>query len=121
VSRKEALDMTCSSNVLLLLLNRQDNAKGRIPGKLFEYMAARRPIFVMGPLDSDVAGIVAESNSGITVEYFDHASIKKEISRYYETYLNGTIKQPLTGDISKYSIQTLTGEIAGFLEDISGR
>lgn len=118
VSREEALKMTASSNLLLLLLNQQDNAKGRIPGKLFEYLAARRPVFVLGPLESDVAGIVAESDSGVTVEYFDHAMIRQEIFRYYELFLNGGIKEPLTGDISKYSIQKLTGQIAGLLDEM---
>lgn len=119
VSRDKALQMTCSSSLLLLLLNQQDNAKGRIPGKLFEYLAARRPILVMGPVDSDVAGIVEESKSGVTVEYSDHENIKKTLRGYYEAFINGSIKQPLQGDISNYSIKKLTGKIAGFLNDIS--
>jgi glycosyltransferase involved in cell wall biosynthesis len=119
VSRKEALNMTCSSNVLLLLLNQQSNAKGRIPGKLFEYLAAQRPILVMGPEDSDVAGIVAESTSGVTVEYFDHINIKKHLTHYYQQYLEGEIQKPLTGDITPYSIKKLTGKIAGYLDEIS--
>ncbi|MEL7021341.1 MAG: glycosyltransferase, partial [Bacteroidota bacterium] len=44
IPRDQALEEMLNSPILLLLLNQQDNAKGRIPGKLFEYLYSRRPI-----------------------------------------------------------------------------
>ena len=49
VSRKEALNKMSASVLLLLLLNQQANAKGRMPGKLFEYLAVRRPYSIFRP------------------------------------------------------------------------
>lgn len=69
VARAEALQQQVDSHLLLLLLNQQDNAKGRIPGKLFEYLAARRPILNFGGADSDVANILKETDSGTTFTY----------------------------------------------------
>lgn len=118
VTREDALKMTCSSNVLLLLLNQQPNAKGRIPGKLFEYMASRRPIFVQGPVNSDSAGIVAQTKSGVVAEYDDHQQIKSYLSKFYQQFKSGELSQALPGDISDYSIKNLTQKIAGLLNEI---
>ena len=49
VPRAEALQQAVDSHALLLLLNQQKNARGRIPGKLFEYLAAHRPVLNFGP------------------------------------------------------------------------
>lgn len=119
VDREQALQMTANSNLLLLLLNIQDNANGRIPGKLFEYLAARRPIITLGPTQSDVAHIIADSESGVTFDYNDKEGVKAALAHYYTLFKEGQLQQALTSDISQYSIRTLTGKIAGFLDEIT--
>lgn len=121
VPRSRALELTAGSPVLLLLLNKQDNVKGRIPGKLFEYLAARRPILVLGPPDSDVAKIVTETNSGITCAYDDAAGIKTAVSTLYEKYQLGQLQQSLNSDIEQYSVRNLTRQLATYLHEIAGR
>jgi len=118
VPRERALALTAGSPVLLLLLNKQDNVKGRIPGKLFEYLAARRPILVLGPVDSDVARIVNETQSGQTCDYDDAPAIKNAILDLYKRFRTGKLKDPLKGNIEKYSVRHLTGQLAGYLDEI---
>lgn len=119
VPRKEALQLICSAPILLLLLNQQDNAEGRIPGKFFEYLAAKRPILNFGPARSDVGDILAHTKGGINCTYDDQAIIKESILRLYEEFQSGQLHQALHTDISAYSIRNLTGRIAGYLEEIS--
>ncbi len=119
VNRDEALNLMAASPVLLLLLNQQDNAKGRIPGKLFEYLATRRPILVLGPTNSDVAKIVAATNSGYCCEYDDAKGIREVLQQLYTAYANGSLKVPRTGNIEQFSIRNLTGKIANYLDEIS--
>lgn len=119
VPRQKALELTLSSPVLLLLLNQQSNAQGRIPGKLFEYLAARRPILTLGGTDSDVAGIIQTTKSGQTCDYEDYEAIKKNVKYLYNQYLAGTLADPVQSEIDQYSVKTLTGKIAGLLNDIS--
>ena len=121
VPRKEAIARTNSSNVLLLLLNQQDNVMGRIPGKLFEYLASKRPIIVLGPPNSDVANIIAETERGITLDYNDSVGIKKALLHYYGLYKDQSLSKPLEKDISQYSSINLTKKLAGLLDDISNR
>lgn len=51
-------------DVLLLLLNKSDNAKWILPVKFFEYLSAKRPILTFGPDDSDLGDILRENNIG---------------------------------------------------------
>lgn len=118
VSRQEALQLTVDSPILLLLLNQQPNARGRIPGKLFEYLAARRPILCLGPADSDVAGILAETGAGVTVDYADEKGVYAAVEELYRQFLEGKLAQPIDSRIENYSIEKLAGKIAGFLDDI---
>jgi len=119
VNRDLALAFTAGSPVLLLLLNKQHNAKGRIPGKLFEYLAARRPIIVLGPTDSDVSKIVANSGSGRTFEYEDREGIKKGVLELFEKYKNGGLTKPIDNQINQYSVVNTSRQISEFLNEIS--
>ncbi|PHN07561.1 glycosyltransferase family 4 protein [Flavilitoribacter nigricans] len=119
VPRGRALELTAGSPVLLLLLNKQDNVQGRIPGKLFEYLAARRPILVLGPPDSDVANIVRETASGVTCDYEDAAGIKEAVLKLYQQYLAGSLQKPLRGEIEQYSVRNLTQRLATYLDEIT--
>ena len=119
VDRKTALGLMRNSRLLLLLLNQQDNIMGRIPGKLFEYLAVRRPILNQGPPDSDVATIIDSLESGETLDYTDLQGLKTTLKNYYEAFTQGALDRDLSSDISQYSIKTLTGKIAGYLEEIT--
>ncbi len=119
VTRGEALQLTCNSNALLLLLNQQDNAQGRVPGKFFEYLASKRPIMVLGPTDGDVAMITEKTKRGNSFDYDDKAGIKKMLTDLYNQYKSGVLKQSLNEPIEEYSHPVLTGKVAGLLDKIS--
>lgn len=119
VPREKALQLTAGSPVLLLLLNKQHNAKGRIPGKLFEYLAARRPILVLGPPDSDVARIVQESKSGQNCDYDDSEGIRKAVLALYQEFKKGNLEEPLSNNIEQYSIPNLSRQLSGYLNEIT--
>lgn len=120
VDRREALQQTLDSHLLLLLQNQQDNVKGRIPGKLFEYLAAGRPIVNFGPPNGDVAEIVRSTGRGITLPYDTApASAAKHIKKQYENFVGGKTKKLNTESIEKYSHPRLVEKLAGWLEEIS--
>jgi glycosyltransferase involved in cell wall biosynthesis len=54
ISRKNVIDIILNSWVLLLCINKAENADGRIPAKIFEYIRTGNPILALGPSDSDI-------------------------------------------------------------------
>lgn len=119
VPRVDALRYISESPVLLLLLNQQENALGRVPGKLFEYLAVRKTILCLGPENSDVANILSTSNSGVTVEYNDYSKIKKTILKSYNDWKSGKLDQPIVSQIDEYSHVNLTRKISEYLNEIT--
>ncbi|UII30188.1 glycosyltransferase [Fulvivirga ulvae] len=120
IPRKQVLSEIFNSQVLLLLINKSHNAKGRMPAKLFEYLRAARPILCLGDTDSDCSKILSTTNSGVTYGYDDYNGLKKALKDYYTRFLQRELEidQKNIGD---FSIRKLTGTIAGYLEEISRR
>jgi glycosyltransferase involved in cell wall biosynthesis len=59
------------ASVLLLCIPDIENNKGILTGKLFEYLASRKPIVCIGPVDGDAAAIINECEAGKVFDYQD--------------------------------------------------
>lgn len=120
VKRAEALQQICDSHLLLLLLNQQDNAKGRIPGKLFEYLAVRRPVLNFGPVDSDAAEILRSDGTGQTFSYDASVSeLEKELEKLFYQSIERRPTELTTQSIQKYSHPQLVRQLAGWLDEVA--
>ena len=73
----KAVEKLTYSNVLLLVIPKVKDNKGILTGKLFEYLAAQKPILCIGPVDGDASKIIRECNSGKTFDYDDEKGIKE--------------------------------------------
>lgn len=113
----EVVKVQQQSQVLLLLINDTPNAKVILPGKFFEYMAAKRPILCIGPLDGDAAKIISEVKAGVVIEKDNQEEIQKVIREFYQKFKNGELTI-LSKDIEKYSRKSLTAELAERLEEM---
>lgn len=105
------------SQLLLLVINRTHNAKGVLTGKLFEYMAARRPVICIGPVDGDAAEIVNETQCGKAVDYDDVISLKRIVRDYYMQYLQHRLNTSSV-NVEKYSRRALTEKLVQVLDRI---
>lgn len=118
LTRKETLERMRRSQVLLLILNNMPNVNGRLPGKLFEYLASRRPTLVIGPEESDASKIVDGVNAGITCGFDDIEKTIRTVKSLYQKYKEGKLLSNTT-DISNYSNRNLTKKLADYLNSIS--
>ena len=80
------------SQILLLIEKNLELTKSIIPGKLFEYFQAERPIIAIGPKDWDVSGLIHSQNAGKTFQYDEFTGIKQYIRMSYYDFLNGKLK-----------------------------
>jgi len=117
ISRQETLVRMHQAQVLLLILNDMPNVKGRLPGKLFEYLASRRPTLVIGPEESDASKIVHGVNAGFTCDFNDLDKTLATLRELYKKFKDGSLTSNQT-DISQYSNRNLTKKLAGFLDEI---
>ncbi|TAL62891.1 MAG: glycosyl transferase family 1 [Bacteroidetes bacterium] len=107
-----------SSQVLLLALNNTPNTLGVISGKLFEYIAAKRPILSIGKENGDAARIIKETGAGTICDFEDKTKIKTEISRFYELFKQKKLSITLA-DTSAYSRRNQTEALAGILNHLT--
>ena len=119
VERSTALAFTQGSSFLLLVLNRQENATGRIPGKFFEYLASGRPILAIGPAHSDVASLMEASKAGYYIAFGDVAGCKTALENLYNAYQKGRLKGAAEVDIQAFSNEVSTQKLANLLNSIT--
>ena len=72
----ESIKYLLQSTILLLVIPELENNKGILTGKLFEYLASRKPILNIGPTDGDAAEIINYCAAGSTYNYTNKDGIK---------------------------------------------
>jgi hypothetical protein len=117
IPRQQVLEEYAEASMLLLPINKAANAKGRIPGKLFEMLRTGKPILVFGPNDGDVKQIVEEKQLGKSFDYseelFIYAYLKKALIHNEIGNFNPS------QHVSEYSNKAITQKIAGYLDEIA--
>lgn len=121
VSRDVALLKQRESQLLLLLLWDHPSEVGVYTGKLFEYIASKRPILAIGGPKGVVSELLEETKTGFFVSSLDE--IKNTIRKYYNEYMsNGQLSYQ--GDIlkiEKYSQKEMARKFAETLDKISNK
>jgi glycosyltransferase involved in cell wall biosynthesis len=92
---------------------------GIVPGKIFEYLATRRPIICIGPTEGDSARIIRKAQAGLTCDFNDKTSIRNALLELYSRYKQGLLKDQ-EGEIDTFSRKALTGKISSILNELSG-
>ena len=91
-SRREALALQRDSDALLLLVPDADG-RGRsvLTGKLFEYLAARRPILAAVPRDGEAARLVERAGAGVVVPPDDVGALVDAVAGFRERWRAGEL------------------------------
>lgn len=124
VSRHRSLELQRDSDALLLLLPDAGERNKDVPsGKIYEYLAAERPILAAVPLDGTAAGIIEATNSGVVVQADDANAIAAELNRMFQQWLVGALPTPrLTPEWrERLSRKSRARELLTVLEDLPAR
>ncbi len=115
---KTAVREQQNATVLILPLRKEPEYRAVLPGKLFEYLASRRPILGIGQTDGAMARIVGETGSGAVYDWDEEAGIKEWIDLCWNKFLGGESLENQS-DISRFSRRSLTKTLAALLDEVS--
>ena len=95
VSRRRSLELQRDSEALLLLIPESGGrGRGVVTGKIYEYLAAERPILAAVPPDGAAAKLVHDTGAGVVVASDDVEALRAALlelhRRWREGSLNGT-------------------------------
>ena len=95
VSRRRSLELQRDSEALLLLIPESGGrGRGVLTGKIYEYLAAERPILAVVPPDGAAARLVRDTGSGTVVPPDDVEAMREALldlhRRWREGSLDGT-------------------------------
>jgi glycosyltransferase involved in cell wall biosynthesis len=92
VSRRHSLELQRDSEALLLLIP-ESGGRGRavVTGKIFEYLAAERPILAAVPPDGAAAELVRETGSGIVVSPDDVDGLREALLGLHRRWREGSL------------------------------
>ena len=107
-----------NASVLILPLRKEPEYEAVLPGKLFEYLASRRPILGIGQTDGAMAQVVRNTGSGIVYDWNEEQKIRRWVDFSWEEFKNHELLDNAT-DISMYSRRRLTKRLVSLLEEIT--
>ena len=114
LSHEKVLELQQKSQVLLLLEIDSEETKGIIPGKLFEYLNAKRPILAIGPKDWEAGEMVEHSEAGVFCLQEDKEGIKTVLLDWFNRYEKGNLECHSKG-VEKFHRKALTESLAKFI------
>jgi len=103
--------MQRQTQVLLLIEINSEETRGILPGKLFEYLAAKRPVLAIGPEGWEAGDIIRETGAGAVFGYDSGDEILHLLKDWFERYEKGSLQVDPAG-IEKYSRRELTRKLA---------
>jgi len=118
IPREECLQKQREAQVLLLLKWEDPKEKGVYSGKIFEYLAARRPILATGGYDDVISDLIYETKTGI--EARDVNAIQLAILKMYSEFVTDdrVSYECSESAVERYSLKNTIKEFANLLNSI---
>ncbi|MEJ7665869.1 MAG: hypothetical protein WKG07_43315 [Hymenobacter sp.] len=87
--------------------------KGILPGKIFEYLAAHKPVLCVGPAGSDADKILREAGAGRTLPYADYKLMRRTLDELAARWqLSPDLDLPPTPWCARYARQAQAARLA---------
>lgn len=117
VPHGEAINRQRNAQVLLLIEIDRAETRGIVPGKLFEYMAAARPVLAVGPRGWEAAQRLEAAGCGKGFTYSEEAAIRAQLAEWFALYRQGKLEQDPSGSLV-YSRRNLSRKLSELLWEL---
>lgn len=102
------------ASVLILPLRREPEYRKVLPGKIFEYLAARRPVLGIGQEDGAAATVLRDSSAGVMYDWDKVSQVASFVDLEWNRFVSGDLSE-MDSDIEKYTRRALTAELVKIL------
>ncbi len=118
VSHRQSIGYVLGADVLLLMIAPGPGSEGVLTGKIFEYLAAGRPILALTP-KSAAGDLVLESRAGVVIDPDDGPAIERQVVTWFDQWQRGVLNcasDPTV--IARFDRRRLTEALAQALDAI---
>jgi glycosyltransferase involved in cell wall biosynthesis len=102
---------------ILLLTTPENNNKGILTGKVFEYMATLKPILCITSQYNNLWNLIQETKSGYCASFDNKQEIKHIVLSLYENYTKQRFGKNDIENIKKYNRKSLTEELIKIINE----
>ncbi len=117
VPHQQAINYMAGASLLLMAIPDVPDNKVIITGKFFEYLAAKRPILVIGPKGGDVDLILQQTKAGALLDYDDIRGIQQQLLNHFDSFSKEKL-EIYSSEIDPFSRKNLTGNLVSILQKI---
>ncbi len=119
VSHAEALRHMGAAHVLVCVFT-PETGNRNVTGKVFEYVAAQRPILAIVPPEGAAADVVRRTGAGYVADPDDPTSIAEALEACIEEAEHGGATLPRNdAEIARFSRRAQAGQVAAILDRVS--
>ena len=118
IDHHKAVLLQRTASLLILPIREEPETKAILPGKLFEYLAARRPILGVGTSEGAMATVLQETRAGKIFDWSDTEAISAQINDIWNGFMTGKDIE-MNADIEKYSRRMTTRNMAELFDSIT--
>ena len=116
VTHSESIQYLLKADCLLLIVDESKESSEIVPGKIFEYLGAYRPILALAEKGA-IAEILEETKSGKAIPNQDIDAIKRTFVECYENFIYHKKNFSPDGEkIKQYERREITRRLAGLLD-----
>lgn len=113
----KCLSMLSGADLLLLISAPIITDGLYIPGKIFEYLAAKKPILAMVKGQGAISKLIKETDSGWVAEVDNSEDIAKALSLYWEDITNNATNNFSFSGLKNYTIESTTERLSALIKN----
>jgi glycosyltransferase involved in cell wall biosynthesis len=123
VPRRRSLELQRDSEALLLILPEAGGrGTGVIPGKVFEYVAAERPILAAVPPGGAAAQLIEEIGAGVVAPMDDVEALRVALVELHTRWQRGELAETLAPDVrERLSRRARVAELAELVREVAAK
>lgn len=118
VSHQESVMAQKIASLLLLVMGKAEGT-AILPGKVFEYLGAQRPILAIVHPEGEAAKLIQQTNCGLVVDPEEISAIVAALKAFYQQWRTGGIKfLPNKAVVEQYSRKVQVRQLAQLMNTI---